>query len=119
MKIHARRTCVVSSQNVSLEFDSHNINFMGDECYLDGEYVQIGSQGHVQRNLGITIEVLGDYFNLNFGQLRIKWDRGSTVMITVEKTAPYREMSRGMCGSYNLNPEGKTSIFIFCSSEPA
>lgn len=56
--------------------------------------------------VGVSIHWLGDFVFIESGLgIRVKFDMGNTVYLTV--TAEHFDATRGLCGLYNNNADGK------------
>lgn len=62
-------------------------------------------------SIGVSIHWLGDFVFVESGLgIRVKFDMGNTVYLTI--TAEHFATTRGLCGLYNNNPDGKIYIFL-------
>lgn len=59
---------------------------------------------------GVSVHWLGDFVFVESGLgVRLKFDMENTVYLTV--TAEHLAATRGLCGVYNNNPDGKNAWF--------
>ena len=61
---------------------------------------------------GARIEKSGDDYYLEYDNLKVKWDKDNTWMITLEedfkdKYSSERYVVKGMCGNYDKDPGGE------------
>ena len=58
--------------------------------------------------LGLTIEMLGEYYHLSYGGIRMKWNNGSAWFLSVDLVSkpPDGTPIHGLCGDLNGEPWG-------------
>lgn len=58
---------------------------------------------------GVHIEQRGDYFYLEHGYLRVRWDNLNSWFLTLQQSQTMANISsaRGICGNNNADPYGK------------
>jgi hypothetical protein len=62
---------------------------------------------------GIRLENRGDYYYLEYGPMRVKWDEESSWYLTLEEPAKEQDSTeyQGMCGNFDRDPTSKSFQF--------
>src|SRR6218665_1018234 len=73
----------------------------------------VNSRGWCFFSEGITIKKIGDFFFLEHGTLRLRWDATNTFFLTIEQSEALSNISKsvGLCGNNNANPFGQQLCF--------
>ena len=61
---------------------------------------------YVNMYVGVIIELRGDWYYLEYGPLRLRWDTENSWLLTLEETPQSlgsREY-RGICGNFDRDP---------------
>ena len=91
---------------------------MDTTIVAQGPLIEIGdtivnvtaSNGFVDIGSGTQVMLRGEFFYMDYGSLRVKWDATNVWEITLSENLAEDLHIKGLCGNYDGNPNSKSNV---------
>ena len=89
---------------------------------VEGPIIEVGEQsvnvtiddGFVDMGSGAQFSLRGEFYYMEYGPLRVKWDATNVWEITLDKNLVENTQIKGLCGNYDGDPNSESLIVNYC-----